>query len=94
MYGCAGHALSSRRELVVSGLRPLLEDASLTVRAALTQTIIAMATHNYLALEGGQHLVKFIVDMCSLPDVRAVMGGFVFPALIVVTVRCLYVCAL
>ena len=33
----------------------------------LAQTIIAMAHHGYLELEGGQEMISFIVRQCSLP---------------------------
>jgi hypothetical protein len=60
--------LEDKRSTIVSGLRPLLLDPSLKVKRALAQVIIAMAHHNYLALEGGDALVKFIVQQCALPD--------------------------
>lgn len=62
-------ALKDKRELVVSGLRPLLMETSLKLRQALAQLIITMAHHDYLRLEGGDQLVKFIVDQCSIQDV-------------------------
>lgn len=48
------------------------------VRAALTQTIIALAHHDYLSLEGGHHLVKFIVEQCSITDVGGAKVFFCF----------------
>ena len=32
----------------------------------LSQTIIAMAHHDYLELEGGQLMIEFIVRQCAL----------------------------
>ena len=32
------------------------------------QVIIAMAHHGYLELEGGHHMVEFIVRQCSLVE--------------------------
>lgn len=58
--------LQDKRERVVAGLRPLLEDTSLRVRQTLAQLIIAMAHHDYLRLEGGEALVRYIVDLCSI----------------------------
>jgi hypothetical protein len=29
-----------------------------------------MGHHDYLRLEGGENLIKFIVQQCSLPNVR------------------------
>eukprot|EP00040_Diaphanoeca_grandis_P032327 m.195702 g.195702 ORF g.195702 m.195702 type:complete len:1632 (-) comp32581_c2_seq1:207-5102(-) len=63
----SGH-MSDKRELIVSGLRPLLTEKSLKVRSALSTLIMAMAHHDYLRLEGGQVLVQFIIDQCALQD--------------------------
>ena len=38
------------------------------VRKAFVQTIIAMAYHGYLELEGGELMVEFVVKQCALPD--------------------------
>lgn len=92
----AGDSLKDKRELVVTGLRPLLEDRSTKVccwcrifphhkittkiltgdqflssqvRSTLAQIIIAMAHHDFLSLEGGHLLVKYIVEQCSITDV-------------------------
>jgi len=37
------------------------------VKKVLSQTIIAMAHHGYLELEGGQLMMDFIVRQCNLP---------------------------
>lgn len=58
--------LSDKRELVVSGLRPVLGDKSNKVRSTMAQVVIAMAHHDYLSLEGGMVLVQFVVDQCAL----------------------------
>jgi len=34
----------------------------------LSQTIIAMAHHRYLEMEGGQLMIDFIVRQCALPS--------------------------
>lgn len=34
----------------------------------MVQVISAMAHHGYLELEGGELLVRFIVQHCALPD--------------------------
>ncbi|EDQ91217.1 uncharacterized protein MONBRDRAFT_31461 [Monosiga brevicollis MX1] len=60
--------LRDKRELIVTGLKPLLEDQSLKVRQTLAQVIIAMGHHDYLHLEGGQTLLKFIVRQCALVE--------------------------
>ena len=36
------------------------------VKKMLAQTIIAMAHHGYLELEGGQEMISFIIKQCSL----------------------------
>ena len=38
------------------------------VRRTLAQVIITMAHHEYLSLEGGDSLVKFIIQQCAIPD--------------------------
>jgi hypothetical protein len=43
----------------------------LQVKKALAQTIIAMAHHGYLELEGGQILLEFVVMQCSGPASNA-----------------------
>jgi len=48
----------------------------------LSQTIIAMAHHGYLEMEGGQLMIDFVARQCTLPpdtvsferDVSAVTG--------------------
>ena len=36
------------------------------VRRVFAQVVIAMATHGYLELEGGQKLVEFIIQQCAI----------------------------
>lgn len=61
-----------RKELLLSGLQPLVTvpEPSLQVRKALAQTVIAMASHDYLLLEGGERMVEFIVRNCSISEVE------------------------
>ena len=66
LINSSGKELADKRELVVSGLRPLLGDKSTKVRSVLAQVIIALAHHDYLALEGGQVLVQFVIDQCAV----------------------------
>jgi len=42
--------------------------AHLQVRKVLSQTIITMAHHGYLEIEGGQLMIDFIVRQCALPS--------------------------
>jgi hypothetical protein len=65
LINSSGSHLADKRELVVSGLRPILTDRSTKVRATLAQVIIAMAHHDYLSLVGGHVLVEFIVQQCA-----------------------------
>ena len=44
----------------------------LQIKKALAQTIMAMAHHGYLDLEGGQLMIEFIVRQCSLMPEQAV----------------------
>jgi len=41
--------------------------ADLQVKKVLSQTIIAMAHHGYLEMEGGQMMIDFIAKQCCLP---------------------------
>ena len=38
----------------------------LQVRRVFNQVVIAMASHGYLGLEGGQLMVEFVVSQCAL----------------------------
>ena len=38
------------------------------MKKRVVQVISAMAHHGYLELEGGELLVRFIVQHCALPD--------------------------
>lgn len=71
LVNAASDDLADKRELIVSGLRPLLGDKSLKVRSTLAQLIMAMAHHDYLRLEGGQVLLQFIIDQCAITDAEA-----------------------
>jgi len=53
-------------------LQPLVTvpEASLQVRKALAQTVIAMASHDYLLLEGGERMVEFIVRNCAISELE------------------------
>lgn len=66
LINSCGVVLKDKRELIISGVRPLITDPSLKVRSALTQLIVALASHDYLSLEGGRILIKFIVEQCSI----------------------------
>jgi hypothetical protein len=59
--------MSNKKELVLSGLRILLIDQNNKIKRQLIQTIISMAYHGYLQLEGGQAMIEFILKQCALP---------------------------
>lgn len=44
------------------------------VKKCVIQVISAMAHHGYLELEGGELLVRFIVQHCALPDTHQVLN--------------------
>lgn len=48
------------------------------VKKCVVQVISAMAHHGYLELEGGELLVRFIVQNCALPDTYQVRYIFTF----------------
>lgn len=53
------------------------------VKKALAQTIIAMAHHGYLELEGGQQMIEFIVAQCAFTTPEPSVGGSIcFPDLV------------
>ncbi|CAF0812872.1 unnamed protein product [Brachionus calyciflorus] len=58
----------NKKQIVISGVRILLSDPNNRVKKNLIQTIIAMAYHDYLKLEGGFLMVEFILKQCSLAD--------------------------
>lgn len=60
--------LRDKKELLVSGLRPVLVDRNIKVRSTMAQLIMALASHDYLRLEGGSTLVQFLVDQCNISD--------------------------
>jgi len=64
-----GDQLEDKKELILSGVRPLIDnETSLEVRKVLCQVIIAMASQQYLLLEGGHRMIEFIIKQCSITD--------------------------
>ncbi|CAL1544099.1 unnamed protein product [Lymnaea stagnalis] len=61
-------AMEDKKEVIVSGLRGLCNEHNNKVKKMFAQVIIAMAHHGYLELEGGHHMVEFIVRQCSLEE--------------------------
>lgn len=76
--------MTNKKHIVISGLRTLIDENNnkilnnfyfqtnnniwKKVKKNLIQTIIAMAYHDYLKLEGGFLMVEFILKQCSLPE--------------------------
>lgn len=58
-------SLDDKKEMIISGLRPLLSETNLKVRKAFAQVVITLASRDYLGLEGGQLLVEFVVRQSS-----------------------------
>ncbi|KAJ8354238.1 hypothetical protein SKAU_G00218050 [Synaphobranchus kaupii] len=62
--------LESKRPLILTSIRVPLLDNSNKVKKMVVQVISAMAHHGYMELEGGEALVKFIVQHCALPNTQ------------------------
>jgi len=57
------------KALVITGVRPLVEtERDVSVRKALAQLTVSMAGHGYLALEGGETMLQFIVRGCAITE--------------------------
>ncbi|TRY56529.1 hypothetical protein DNTS_005416, partial [Danionella cerebrum] len=61
-------AMESKKLLILASIRQSLADHSHKVKKRVVQVISAMAHHGYLELEGGDLLVRFIIQHCALPD--------------------------
>ncbi|KAK2156623.1 hypothetical protein NP493_1946g00003 [Ridgeia piscesae] len=68
LINSAGPHIEDKQALIMSGLKALLPETSNKVKKVLAQTVIAMAHHNYLEMEGGHLYIKFIVHQCALPS--------------------------
>ncbi|XP_041649053.1 maestro heat-like repeat-containing protein family member 1 [Cheilinus undulatus] len=60
--------MESKKLLILASIRQPMADHSNKVKKRVVQVISAMAHHGYLELEGGELLVRFIVQHCALPD--------------------------
>ncbi|TKS81744.1 Maestro heat-like repeat-containing protein family member 1 HEAT repeat-containing protein 7A [Collichthys lucidus] len=60
--------MESKKLLIVASIRQPMADHSNKVKKHVVQVISAMAHHGYLELEGGELLVRFIVQHCALHD--------------------------
>ncbi|XP_076592672.1 maestro heat-like repeat-containing protein family member 1 isoform X1 [Chaetodon auriga] len=60
--------MESKKLLILASIRQPMADHSNKVKKHVIQVISAMAHHGYLELEGGELLVRFIVQHCALHD--------------------------
>ena len=61
--------LIDKKGLLVTGIKPLIAtETSYTIKKELAQVIIAMASQDYLSLEGGETLIEFIIRNASISD--------------------------
>ncbi|XP_033836281.1 maestro heat-like repeat-containing protein family member 1 isoform X2 [Periophthalmus magnuspinnatus] len=60
--------METKKLLILASIRQPMADHSNKVKKRVVQVISAMAHHGYLELEGGELLVRFIVQNCALPD--------------------------
>ncbi|CAL8337909.1 unnamed protein product [Gadus morhua 'NCC'] len=60
--------METKKLLILASIRQPMADHSNKVKRRVVQVISAMAHHGYLELEGGELLVRFIVQHCALPD--------------------------
>eukprot|EP00005_Dracoamoeba_jomungandri_P008470 CAMPEP_0174265646 /NCGR_PEP_ID=MMETSP0439-20130205/27313_1 /TAXON_ID=0 /ORGANISM="Stereomyxa ramosa, Strain Chinc5" /LENGTH=1648 /DNA_ID=CAMNT_0015352207 /DNA_START=52 /DNA_END=4994 /DNA_ORIENTATION=- len=57
------------KALLVSGIQPLARTEEVVeVKKTMAQLVIAMASHDYLRLEGGEASIEFIVTNCAITD--------------------------
>ena len=70
--------LIDKRPLIMSSVLTMVGEADMNVKRAMMQLIVSMSNHGYLDMEGGQALVKFIINQCALPvdgSAAAASGG-------------------
>ncbi|KAF7651228.1 hypothetical protein LDENG_00113910 [Lucifuga dentata] len=60
--------MESKKLLILASIRQPMADHSNKVKKHVVHVISAMAHHGYLELEGGELLVRFIVQHCALPN--------------------------
>ncbi len=66
---CLEAQLEDKKGLLVTGIKPLVaNETSLVVKKELAQTIITMASHDYLQLEGGETLMDFIIRTSAISE--------------------------
>ena len=57
---------SEKKPVIMSSILTLLGEQDLLLKKTMMQLIVSMANQNYLGLEGGQQLIKFILQQCSI----------------------------
>ncbi|XP_067937977.1 maestro heat-like repeat-containing protein family member 1 [Watersipora subatra] len=68
LVNSGGAHMEVKKALIISGLRIMCQEPSLKVRRVFAQTIISMAHHGYLELDGGELMIEFIIRQCTLAD--------------------------
>ena len=67
--------LIDKRPLIMSSVLTMVGESDMNVKRAMMQLIVSMSNHGYLEMEGGQALVKFIINQCALPVEANAAGG-------------------
>ncbi|XP_054898054.1 maestro heat-like repeat-containing protein family member 1 isoform X1 [Poeciliopsis prolifica] len=68
LINSSSSTMESKKLLILASIRQPMADHSNKVKKCVVQVISAMAHHGYLELEGGELLVRFIVQNCALHD--------------------------
>ncbi|XP_032414412.1 maestro heat-like repeat-containing protein family member 1 isoform X2 [Xiphophorus hellerii] len=68
LINSSSSTMESKKLLILTSIRQPMADHSNKVKKRVVQVISAMAHHGYLELEGGELLVRFIVQNCALHD--------------------------
>ncbi|XP_014876245.1 maestro heat-like repeat-containing protein family member 1 isoform X3 [Poecilia latipinna] len=68
LINSSSSTMESKKLLILASIRQPMADHSNKVKKRVVQVISAMAHHGYLELEGGELLVRFIVQNCALHD--------------------------
>ncbi|XP_047217204.1 maestro heat-like repeat-containing protein family member 1 isoform X3 [Girardinichthys multiradiatus] len=68
LINSSSFTMESKKLLILASIRQPMADHSNKVKRCVVQVISAMAHHGYLELEGGELLVRFIVQNCALHD--------------------------
>ena len=55
-----------KKPVIMSSVLTLLTEQDLLLKKTILQLIVSMANHEYLGLEGGQAIIKFILQQCNL----------------------------